>query len=93
MAEEYRRRTTYRSFRFVRPTRVVRSPDETVAVWRPRVRQYAVAAAGWLVVAVVFAVTGGGGLVVGMSSAAALLSALVAVKGVVLVSRNRGAAE
>lgn len=93
MTEDNRRRTTRRTVTFVRPTRVVRSPADTVAVWRPRGRRYAVAAAGWLVIAVVFAMTGGGALVVGMSLAAAVLSALVTLKAAVLVSRNRATSE
>jgi hypothetical protein len=93
MPDEFVRRTTYRTFTFVRPTRVVRSPEDTISVWRPRLRQYSVAAAGWFVMAIVFATTGAGAIVVGLSLAAALLSAMVAVKAAVLVSRNRRAAE
>jgi hypothetical protein len=91
MPDANRRRTTYRTFRLVRPTRVVRSPEETIAVWRPRLRQYAIAAAGWLVIAIVFAMTGGGALVVGLSLAAAVLSGMVTVKAAVLVRRNGSA--
>lgn len=90
MPDANRRRTTYRTFRFVRPTRVVRSPEDTIAVWRPRLRQYAFATAGWLLIAIVFAMTGGGALVVGLSLAAAVLSAAVTVKAAVLVRRNEG---
>lgn len=93
MPDGNRRRTSYRTFKFVRPTRVVRSPEDTVAVWRPRVRQYAVATAGWLVIAVVFAMAGDGALVVGLSVAAAVLSAAVTVKAALLVRRNRIAPE
>ena len=91
MSEPELRRTTYRSFRFVRPTRVVRSPRDTVAVWKPRLRHYSVAAAGWIAIAVAFARSGDGGLVVALPVAAAVLSALVAVKAAILVNRNREA--
>jgi hypothetical protein len=58
-------------------------------VWRPRILQYSIMAAGWLVVAVVFAATGGGALVVGVLLAASVLSVMVAIKAAVLVSRNK----
>lgn len=83
------RRTTYRKVTFVRPHRVVRSPEETVAVWRARGRRFAVMAASWLVIAVLFATGGDGGLAVGLAVAASVLSALVVVKAVVIVARNR----
>lgn len=92
MPEGNRRRATYRTFTFVRPTRIVRSREDTVAVWRPRVRQYAFATAAWLVIAIVFAMTQAGTMVVGLSLAAAVLSAMVTVKAAVLVGRNGNAA-
>ena len=82
------RRTTYRRVTFVRPRRVVRSPEDTVAVWRARGRNYAVMAAGWLVITVVFATSGDGALAVGLALAASLLSALVVLKAFVIVARN-----
>jgi hypothetical protein len=91
MIEYDRRRTTYRTFRLVRPTRVVRSPQETVAVWRPRMRTYAVAAVGWIAIAAAFARSGDHGAVVDLPVAAAVLCALVAAKAAVLVNRHKDA--
>jgi hypothetical protein len=89
MAAHDPRRTTYRSITFVRPHRVVRSPEDTVTVWRARGRNNAVMAVTWLVLALVFARTGEGGAPVILALVAAVLFGLVVVKAAILVRRAR----
>ncbi len=77
----------YREFRFVRPHRVHRSPEETVAVWRRRTRSFAFATVGWLAVALIAELSDEATFSL-VSLAAAVASAVAVVKGLILIRRN-----
>jgi len=77
----------YREFRFVKPHRVHRSPEETVVVWRRRSRSFARATVLWLAAALAAELSHETTLSL-VSFAAAVASAAAVVKGLVLVRRN-----
>jgi hypothetical protein len=87
MTEPGRRRVVYRQFRFVKPHRVHRSPQETVTVWRRRVRSFAFATVAWLVVALSSALANEMTLSL-VSFAAGVFSGAAVVKGLILIRRN-----
>ena len=87
MADPARRPVVYRQFRFVKPHRVHRSPQDTVAVWKRRVRSFSFATVAWLVVALSAAVADETTLSI-VSLAAGILSGAAVVKGLVLIRRN-----
>ena len=87
MTEPPRRRVVYRQFRFVKPHRLRRAPQDTVTVWRRRVRSFSFATIAWLVVALSSALAHETTLSV-VSLAAGVLSGAAVVKGLVLIRRN-----
>ena len=79
------RRTVTRTVTWTRPHRVVRTPTESAAVWRPRRRAYAIGLVSWSLLLLVSAVTGSSVVPLWLLGAAAVLSAAVVVKASVLV--------
>ena len=82
-----RRVRTYRTVRLQRPTRVVRTSEESRRVWSQRRRTFAVGAAGWFVVAALLWRADRGWPAVGLCLAAGVLWSAAAVKALVLARR------
>ena len=77
-------RTVTRTTTWTRPHRVVRTPTESAAVWRPRRRAYAVSTAVWIAMAC-FGFGVSSALLTSLAGAAATLSAAVVVKASILI--------
>jgi hypothetical protein len=82
-------RVVYRQFRFVRPHRVRRTPQESAAVWRARLPRFLLMTGCWALATLSWLASDGATATVTILTAAALvLNLAVCAKAVVLIRRG-----
>jgi hypothetical protein len=82
-------RVVYRQFRFERPHRVRRTPQDSAAVWRARLPRFLLMTGCWAVAALSWLASDGATATVTIVTAAAfVLNLAVCVKALVLIRRD-----